>query len=146
MTLMGRLPRYLSLGCCGERRIDRALCVLRCSWARGTSELGLLDANGRGVGSFAMRERDYVASDTTSDETASQRVPLTAYGPHQRVYDQCVQRGTTRQLLLEAAFGSAIFACPLVGILGMIVGRLRSTEAGSTRETSMDLRPDLSQV
>ena len=56
---------------------SQTLCVLRCSWARGTSELGLLDtsgwlytgsaesasciqltANGRGVGSFASRERD----------------------------------------------------------------------------------------
>ena len=38
MTLMGRLPHYLSLGCCGERRIDRTLCVRRCSWARGALE------------------------------------------------------------------------------------------------------------
>ena len=78
-------------------------------WLYAASSIQLT-ANGRGVGSFALRERDYVASENTSDETASQRVPLTAYGSHQRVHDQCVQRGTTRQLLLEAA--SAVQSMP----------------------------------
>ena len=107
MTLMGRLPHYLSLGCCGERRIDRTLCVRRCSWARGALEHRVVGYHQDGCttlheGAADCPRREWVGcrlpgdritvsvlvareqvratharSEPDSDEIASQRVALT---------------------------------------------------------------------